>query len=234
MNNNLLQIKIKQRLNKLSSLDYDNLECWQIAEAFNKAQIQWASRQIAGKNSLKEGSEQTLHNIDDLQRILTSKKLTGQINNPIYFETESLPSDYMDFKRISVKAKSDKCPERNMIVYLAAESDVDVLLNDTNSEPSFDWAETFATIIGNKIRIYTSSKFQIIDPMITYYRFPRKVEFLGCINLEDGSTITTDVTCEFKDDVVELLIDDAATILAGDIEAMQQYQRLAQSVEKNN
>ena len=37
MTNDLLQIKLKQRLNKLSSNDYDNIECWQIIEAFNKA-----------------------------------------------------------------------------------------------------------------------------------------------------------------------------------------------------
>ena len=35
MNNTTLQIKFKQRLNKLASNDYDNLECWQIVEAFN-------------------------------------------------------------------------------------------------------------------------------------------------------------------------------------------------------
>ena len=32
MTNSLLQIKIKQRLNKLASLDYDNIECWQVTE----------------------------------------------------------------------------------------------------------------------------------------------------------------------------------------------------------
>lgn len=31
MDNNTLQIKIKQRLNKLASSDYDNIECWKIA-----------------------------------------------------------------------------------------------------------------------------------------------------------------------------------------------------------
>ena len=46
MNNQILQLKIKQRLNKLDSNDYDNIEHWQIIEAFNKAQIQWVRRNL--------------------------------------------------------------------------------------------------------------------------------------------------------------------------------------------
>jgi len=35
MTNEALQIKFRQRLNKLASNDFDNIECWQIVEAFN-------------------------------------------------------------------------------------------------------------------------------------------------------------------------------------------------------
>ena len=57
MTNDLLQIKLRQRLNKLSSNDFDNLECWQIIEAFNKAALQWCRRQLHGMNQYKEGDE---------------------------------------------------------------------------------------------------------------------------------------------------------------------------------
>jgi hypothetical protein len=36
MQNSVITIKIKQRLNKLDSQDYDNLECWHIIEAFKR------------------------------------------------------------------------------------------------------------------------------------------------------------------------------------------------------
>ncbi len=52
MTNAALQLKIKQRLNKLASNDYDNIECWQIVEAFNKAQVEWVRRQLHGNNLL--------------------------------------------------------------------------------------------------------------------------------------------------------------------------------------
>lgn len=234
MNNNLLQIKIKQRLNKLSSFDYDNLECWQIAEAFNKEQLEFSSRRIAGLNSKLEGNEQTINSIDDLQVLITNFKLTKSTENEIYYESKVIPDDYLNFKRVSFFAKTKDCPERKMIVYLASESDVDILLGDKNTEPSFEWKETFCTIVNNKIRIYTNNKFEVINPTLTYYRKPKNVEFVNCINLTTGNVNSSDVISEFKDDIVEKLIDGAAAILAGDIESIAQYQRELQNSERNN
>ena len=71
MLNSTIQLKIKQRLNKLDSQDYDNLECWHIVEAFNKAQVEWCRRQLHGFNQFKEGDEQSNRRIDDLQILLT-------------------------------------------------------------------------------------------------------------------------------------------------------------------
>lgn len=41
MNNLAIILKIEQRLNKLSSNDYDNIQKWQIVEAFNKGTVDW-------------------------------------------------------------------------------------------------------------------------------------------------------------------------------------------------
>ena len=72
MQNSVLTIKIKQRLNKLDSQDYDNIECWQVVEAFNKAQVEWTRRQLHGINIVKEGDEQSTRRIDDLQVLLNT------------------------------------------------------------------------------------------------------------------------------------------------------------------
>lgn len=234
MNNNLLQIKIKQRLNKLASLDYDNLECWQIAEAFNKAQIEWVRRQLHGNNNYKEGDEASIRRIDDLQKLLTTINIPGSMVGPTYYEVDELPTNYLEFKRVSIRGKNDKCPDRSFVVYLAEESDVDLLLADRFSKPSFDWGETFCTLVGNKIRIYTNGDFEVINPKLNYYRKPVEVQFLGCTNLNTGEEVTVDVTSELKDDIVELICDEAASILAGDIEAIMQYQRNEKSAERNN
>ena len=76
MDNATIKLKIKQRLNKLASNDYDNIECWQIVEAFNKGQVDWCRRNLHGLNIVKEGDEQSTSRIDDLQVLLVESTAT--------------------------------------------------------------------------------------------------------------------------------------------------------------
>lgn len=233
MNNNLVQIKIKERLNKLSSNDYDNLECWQIAEAFNKAQVEWVRRQLHGNNLFREGDEQSIRRVDDLQVLLTPYPLKCS-KGEIYFQSSALPDNYLEFKRVSFSGKTTDCGERPFVVYPAEEADVDMLLRDVNTRPSYEWAETFCTLVNNTVRIYTNNEFIVEKPSLLYYRQPRPIEFKNCIDINTGTVYTEDQTSEFKDDIVELIIDEAAAILAADIENLLQNQRNTQNAERNN
>lgn len=232
MNIQLVAVKIKQRLNKLDSRDYDNLECWHIVEAFNKAQRDWCRRQLHGLNALREGGEQTKRRVDDLQILLKDASLRGS-NKDIYFETEELPADYFEFNRISAKASSPYCRDKRMKVDLMEEGNVDEWLTDWALKPSFEWGETFATLKSNRAHVFHNNEFRLSEVTLTYYRQPQDVAFAGC-ELIDGTVPTVDVDPEFKDDIVELLIDEAASILAGDIESWNQHQRNSQNTEKNN
>ena len=70
MENSTLIIKLKQRLNKLDSQDFDNIETWQFIEAFIKCQVEWCRRNLHGGNMYKEGDELSKKRIDDLQPFL--------------------------------------------------------------------------------------------------------------------------------------------------------------------
>ena len=233
MNNQTLQIKLKQRLNKLASNDYDNIECWQIVEAFNKAQVEWVRRQLHGNNMFREGDEMSKRRIDDLQILLEEVNLPGFSTND-YFESTAIPADYMEFKRISAFATSECCPEpRSMTVYLAEESNVDLLMRDPLKRPDYEWGETYCTWLGNDIRVYRRD-FNITTVNLTYYRQPTLIEIAGCQNPYDGSTTTVDVESDFKDDIMEVLLDETAAVIAGDIENFNQYQTNQQDAERNN
>ena len=225
MNNNLLQIKFKERLNKLSSMDYDNVECWQIQEAFNKAQLEWVRRNLQGLNQKKELPEQTTGMIDNLQVLLTQTPFNNIVERSVYYETENIPDDYLGFVRVTATAVSSCCPSKTLNVYLGEEVNVETLLNDSFKRPDFEWAETFCTMIGNKVRIYTDGKFQIDSSKIVYYRKPLNIGFANCANIQTGGSFSTDVECEFKDDIVEVIIDEAVAILAGDVADVTNYQR---------
>lgn len=232
MLNSTITIKLKQRLNKLDSQDYDNITCWQIVEAFNKAQVEWARRQLHGVNMTKEGDEGSTRRKDDLQVLLNTGALT--IVDKQYYYTGVLPENYLQWKRVDVITKKGCCDKRPMMVYLAEEGNLRQLLTDKAKQPSFEWGETFATLIGGNVNIYTNNDFDIDEANLIYYRQPIKIQINGCIDPYTNIASTIDVQCEFKDDIIELIIDEAASILAGDIESGNQFSRGTEGAERNN
>lgn len=232
MLNSTIEIKIKQRLNKLDSQDYDNIECWQVVEAFNKAQVEWARRQLHGINIVKEGDEGSTRRKDDLQVLLTTEAFS--LINEQYYYSGKLPQEYLQWKRVDVYAKNECCEKRRMTVYLAQEGDLNLLLRDKSKQPNFEWAETFATLIGNTTHIYTDGKFEIQSADLIYYRQPIKIQIQGCVDPYTNIQSTQNVECEFKDDIIEILIDETVSIIAGDIESGNQFSRGTETAERNN
>ena len=234
MNNTTLQLKIKSRLNKLASNDYDNIECWQIVEAFNKAQIQWVRRQLIGLNAEKQGDEQTTRKIDDVQNLLIEIPI-NLTQQQLYAESTSLPADYLQFKRIVADADKDCCPDTGslFVTFLSEEQNVPMLLQDVLKKPSYEWGETFCTIVGDRIRVYNNNEFSIVNAKFMYYREPVRIQILDCVDPYLLVTSTQDVICEFQDNIVEVMIDNAVQILAGDIESMNQYSVANNSSETN-
>ena len=233
MLNSTIVIKVKQRLNKLDSQDYDNLETWQILEAFNKGQVEWCRRQIVGTNLLKQGDEQSRRRVDDLQVLLTPAPLTLS-QKSIYYEA-AVPANYFQYKKIDVEATTPDCSAgRPLIVYQGEEVNVPILLRDDDKKPSFEWGETFSTLVNNTFRIYTNGEFALKSAKVLYYRQPVHIQIVGVSDAYTNLISTVEVPSEFKDDVVELLIDECAKIMAGDIESINQKSINENNAEKNN
>jgi len=232
MNNNLLQIKIKERLNKLASLDYDNFECWQIQEAINKAQLEWVRRQLYAMNVRKEGAEQSSGLIDDLQMLMKHELLIAK-DKGIFYQAD-IPGDYLHYVRTDVFGKKECCPARRITVYEVEEANISVILDNKDKQPNFEWAETVATRMNNKLKVYTNNEFDITECHLIYFRKPQEIQINGCVDVATGTTFTADQECEFNDDVAEIIADATAMILAGDIESITQYQREQQNVQTNS
>jgi hypothetical protein len=232
MLNSTITIKVKERINKLDSQDYDNIECWMIVEAFNKAQVEWARRQLHGINQVREGDEQSTRRKDDLQILLVTETLPT-VDKEYYYKG-SIPQDYLQWKRVDVFAQKDCCDKRRMTVYLAEEGNLNQLLRDKAKQPNFEWAETFATLKGGDVNVYTNDEFDVQRMDLIYYRQPVKIQVQGCVDPYTGVASATNVQCEFKDDIIELIIDEAVSIIAGDIESGNQFSRGTDTAERNN
>lgn len=238
MNNATILIKVQQRLNKLSSQDYANIQPWQIIEAFNKGQVEWIRRNAHGGNLYKEGAEQSISRIDDLQKIIEPTANLAVTDKGIYFETNvnAWPTNFLRFCRFDCYVTSECCQEplRMKEVYLGEVANVNEYLGDKNRRPNFSYRETFATISGNKIQLYHGNEFEVSTLKMFFYRQPRKIEIANVKDPYSGLTPTVDVECEFKDDLCEVFVDEAVQIIAGDTENNFQFQRNKQSAEENN
>lgn len=228
-----VHIKIKNNLNKLDSHDYDNFEAWQINSAFNIAQLSWVRRNLHGANYFREGDESSKIRIDDFQILLKTYSLTLQKEDKHYV-AYPIPSDYLLFKRLDVKAKKGCCDNTSLIAYLSEQSNVNLLLNDELRKPSFEWRETFCTLMGNKIQIWTNDEFDISEATLLYYSTPTNIELINTYNISTQSVSTATVNPMFKDDIVEIIINETCKILAGNIESINQINIQSSNVETNN
>lgn len=218
-------IKIKQRLAKISSDDSRNIKDWMMEEAGNKAVSDFLRRNLHGGNQYREGDEETVRRVDDFQFLLANKKLSvGNTNT--YSETVVLPPDWLYHKRVTPNCTKGNCSNVQIRSTLIEEANVDEYLRDYDSQPSFDFEETFHTMIGNKIRVYHNGDFDVVDVSVTYYRQPLK------LNFTDPTAKNT--VWEWKQDVAEQIVDETAKILAGDIESINQNALADGRVEKNN
>lgn len=211
--------KIDLRLGKSSSDDYDNLWPYVKGEAFNKAVNDWVRRQYHGGNAYREGDEETTIRVDDLQILLKKDNLTIR-DKGVYVESNRFPSDYLYFKRLTPYVSKGNCSNVSIKSHLKEEANVDDLLP---SLPSFNFEETFHTLIGNRAHVYHNNDFSIDKIELTYYRKPVFYDF---------KKLTTVI--EFKDDVCELLVDEACKIIASDIESLNQKALAQQRTEDNN
>src|SRR5688572_10928500 len=128
MNSSLVLLKLKERLNKLDSADYDNIPCWQLREAYNKAQLEWVRRRIEGINQLQEGDEETKNTVSDLHVLLKQIAVNGR-NQLEYFETEVLLKDFFVIKRVT-PIVTDECGTKRFLSILREEENVDYYLAD--------------------------------------------------------------------------------------------------------
>lgn len=225
MNNQLIQLKVKQRLNKLDSQDYDNIPTWMIVEAFNKAQREVARE----KTKLGELDKQA---IEDLNPILVKTPLEGNWNKT-YFQSVPRPNDFMSYNKIVPVATREDCTNpRRLKTYLVEEGNIEFIVKDPFRKPSFKWGETVVTMMNSAFRIWSMDEFQVESADLYYYRFPKDISVSGSVDPSTGVTSSQEQQCEFKDDLVEVIIDRAVSIIAGDIESVNEYQISNTSVQR--
>ena len=215
-------LRIDNGLNKLATNDQENVPYFQKEIALNKALSQWIRRNRHGNNAYKEGHESSLERMEDLKFLLKTQEIASY-KRDLYNEVKDLPEDYNTLSRLSVYASKGDCTSVLMDSQLREVASVDRLLLDWAEQPSFDFEQTFHTLQGNTLRVYHNKDFTVSRVVLTYYKDPNRI-----------SRSKPEEIWEMKEDLAELIVDEAIKLLASDIGDPNAFTVKAQTVEQNN
>lgn len=235
MNVDSILLKLKLRINKLDSQDYDNLEIWQLLEAYNRSQLLYVRKNLHGNNIYKEGDEASKRRMDDFNRLLVTKSIGFHKDSYTDFiVTDPIFDDYMMFKSIVAKVSCSCCEDELMNIHLVKAANKFVFSGNSMYNCNFDYRETFAVSEGNRFSIDLRCVDKVEDISLTYYRYPVNIEKAGHVNVMTGAVSVADVGSEFTDDTTEAIIEFTASMIGSDIMDGDIYQMRSNNEQNMN
>lgn len=150
---------------------------------------------------LKRNSDE----VKKIQKILVYNKEVERVSSDDISTLFRNPKDFFRFVAVRGEFKEGKCSVSDFELWDAKNENTNILYNDFNNEPSFDFRETFYTNGENGTRVYKKG-FEVTKLFYDYYRYPVQVD-MKQVRHADGSQ-GTDVDCEFDDRFVDEIIDN--------------------------
>lgn len=114
-------------------------------------------------------------------------------------EVYVLPINYFDFSNIEIKASQKNCKGIPLHSFEVKTENLQELLNDKFSEPSFDYRETFYHTSGDSTISIYKKDFSIDSVNLLYYRYPNKVDIEGYIKTDESNSTSIDPEWEDRD-----------------------------------
>lgn len=198
-----LLYRIDMMLNKVASLEHQNIPKEDKILALNEAQIKLIKSKVDINNLFGIGADGFKKRYQDLQNLIVSfEELSVTADTSAYPAWQAnlitTTSKYMFPLDAYVLATKDSCVDRVISVAKPVKhGDLSTWMNNTHYVPSFEYQETFCAISANKYIVYTDGTFVINKLYLSYLRYPTKIDIAGYIDF-DGTASTT-VNCELED-----------------------------------
>jgi len=217
-----LLYKIDQKLNKLSSNSHQRIQLEDKILALNEAQIKLIKQKIDGISVVSGlGRDSFKKRYDDLQILMEDYK-----DHPLDLEEDNktlnqwtadireLTPPYMFHVDSYFLADKGQC--KNRIIWTNTEllkhGDVQFLLHNDHTKPSFEYQETFSSISTDKISIFTDGTFTPTKLYLMYIRYPAYINKAGYVMLNGEDSV--DTNCELasylEDEILDLAVQNLA------------------------
>lgn len=137
-----------------------------------------------------------------LQSLIVNEKDVKRVTSRESHQEFELPENFFSHIHLSAYASKGGCEDKIFTWEVKGEN-IDELYTDVDNEPSFDYRETFYTFGDNKVNIFRKN-FDISKVLLTYYRFPKKVDIAGYIKIDNSNS--EDIHPEFNDAIVDRIL----------------------------
>lgn len=124
------------------------------------------------------------------------------------YSTSELPKDYFDFGALIADAKTDYCTKATITLNETKIENIDLVLQDEFNKPSFDYRESVFRIANGAIIAYQND-FTYNNMLLTYYRYPQKIELIN--NDDPESPFNTAKEIEWDDKSNNRIVDLCAS-----------------------
>ena len=236
-----LLYKIDQKLNKLSTNEHQAIQPEDKILALNEAQLKLIKQKVNGFSTPSGmGLESFRKRCEDLQNLIeeyNKKPLvleeTDKNLHQFSANLSELDPGYLFYIDSFLIAEKGRCKDRKIWINrdLARHGDLQFLLNNNHYKPSFEYQETFNTLSGDKIHVYTDGTFTPKKIYISYLRYPKYIDKAGYTHL-DGE-VSVDQDCELEDYLEDELIDLAVQNLAAYTENASAVQAAQLRIQTN-
>lgn len=148
--------------------------------------------------------------VDDvryIQKFLVLDEKLPYISKLYNKENFKLPQNYFDSSAVRCKAKKGKC-EHWMHMQEVRTENIEELLTDEFSKPSFEWEESLYTVNNDSLSIYTDGTFTLSDVLLNYYRYPSQLRLVNELDPESKFSSTSKIEWDDKalDDIISLMV----------------------------
>lgn len=189
----------------------------------------WNEQKRIWLNSKTKQKESTNY-IEDLQELLIIDMELEQDKKYKDKVSFKLPTDY--FRRVisHVIAEKDYCKGKRLTNHIVKPKDVNILLQNADYSPSFEWEETISVVTDNTLTVYKDN-FTIKKTFLTYYKEPEDLDIKGYTKL-DGTPSEDRMVSLSKKNIEEITNRTVAEAFAN-YEHYQQTTVASQRVQKN-
>ena len=210
---------IDLRLNKVGSNEHQNIGLEDKLIALNDAQVNLIKTKFSGNNLHKAGLDALQKIYNDLEMFVEKEKFLPMTNDfsPLKSWSASLDllkPDYMLGIPGSEYILADKgeCKNNPLVINQVRHGDINTVLKNTNTAPSFEYQEVPGTITGHKWQIFTDGTFIPKKLYLWYVRYPVKVDFEGYIHLNGApsTVVNSELPYYLKEEIVDIAVRSLA------------------------